>query len=63
MTHWPATFSTVATLLVGGGLAMAGQALADRRARRREREARRENFHIQSFTVQQEALMKIQRAE
>jgi hypothetical protein len=39
---------------------MAGQALADRRARRREREARRETFQIQNFTAQREALMKIQ---
>jgi hypothetical protein len=60
MTHWPATLSTALTLIVGGGLAMAGQALADRRARRREREGRRESFLIQNFAAQQEALMKLQ---
>lgn len=60
MVHWPATLYTVVTLLAGGGLAMAGQALADRRARRREREARRETFMMQNFTAQREALTKIQ---
>jgi hypothetical protein len=60
MTHWPATLSTIVTLVAGGGLAMAGQALADRRARRREREARRETFRMQNFTAQREALIKLQ---
>lgn len=60
MVHWPATLNTVVTLVAGGALAMAGQALADRRARRRDREARRETFLTQNFTAQQEALMKIQ---
>ena len=60
MTHWPAALNTAVSLIIGGALAMAGQALADRRARRREREARRETFLVQNFTAQQEALMKIQ---
>lgn len=60
MIHWPATLNTIVGLVLGGGLTMAGQALADRRARRREREARREAFLIQNFSTQREALMKIQ---
>jgi hypothetical protein len=60
MTHWPATLNTVVTLVAGGGLTMAGQALTDRRARRRDREARRETFLMQNFTAQREAVMKIQ---
>lgn len=60
MTHWPVAMNTAISLIIGGALAMAGQALADRRARRREREARRETFRIQNFAVQQEALMKVQ---
>jgi hypothetical protein len=59
MTHWPATLNTVLILIAGGGLTMAGQALADRRARRRDREARRETFLMQNFVVRQEAMMKI----
>jgi hypothetical protein len=60
MLHWPTTLNTIVGLVLGGGLTMAGQVLADRRARRREREARRETFLIQNFTAQREALMKIQ---
>lgn len=61
MVDWPATLDTVGTLIAGGVLTMAGQALADRRARRRDREARRETFLVQNyFAVQQEALMKTQ---
>lgn len=60
MSEWTTTLTTVATLIAGGGLTMIGQALADRRARRREREGDERKFQIQYFTMHQEALMKLQ---
>jgi hypothetical protein len=60
MVDWPATLNTMATLVAGGALTMATQALADRRARRRDREKQRGTFLLQNFTVQREAIMQIQ---
>lgn len=60
MTDWPTIVNTLVSLTAGGGIAIAGQSLADRRADRREREARREDYRISTFTAQREALMKVQ---
>jgi hypothetical protein len=60
VTEWPTIANTLISLIAGGGIAIAGQALADRRAGRREREARREDYKISSFAAQREALMKVQ---
>lgn len=60
MSDWPTVVNTVVSLMAGGGIAIAGQSLADRRAQRREREARREDFRVKNFTTQREALMRVQ---
>lgn len=60
MTDWPATLIPVGSLVIGSLLTIGGQALADRRTRKREREARAEGFRIQNFEVHREALLKIQ---
>jgi hypothetical protein len=60
MTDWPTVVNTLVSLIAGGGIAIAGQSLADRRASRREHKARREDYRISSFNAQREALMKVQ---
>src|ERR1700722_9001746 len=61
MTDWPTIVGTVASLVAGGGIAIVGQSLSDRRTNRRERESRREDYKVNYFfTVQREALMKVQ---
>jgi hypothetical protein len=58
MTNWV----PIVVALAGGGTigAIISQLLASRNASRRERESRRQNFSIQNFAAQREALVKMQ---
>jgi len=60
MTDWLTVVNTLVSLIASRGVAIAGQSPADRRAGRREREARREDCRISSFAAQREALMRVQ---
>jgi uncharacterized membrane-anchored protein YhcB (DUF1043 family) len=60
MVSWHTELIALVSLVVGSVLTMFGQAFADRRTRSREREARREDFLIQNFDTQREALLKVQ---
>lgn len=60
MTAWATVLLTLGSLVIGSVLTMLGQAFMDRRARSREREARREEFVIRNFDTQKEALLKVQ---
>jgi hypothetical protein len=60
MTTWATVLITLGSLVIGSVLTMLGQAFMDRRARSREREARREEFVIRNFDTHKEALLKVQ---
>jgi hypothetical protein len=60
LTGWAVTLVPVCSAIVGALIALTGQALADRRTTRREREARRENFKIQNFEIHRNALLEAQ---
>ncbi|MFG1961497.1 hypothetical protein [Nonomuraea sp. NPDC049028] len=59
---WVTTLVPVGSLITGAVLTMLGQSLADRRALRREHEARKEQFHAKNFEIHRDALLKLQEA-
>jgi hypothetical protein len=61
MVDWIDTALPIATLILGSGLTMAGQALRDRRAESRERAARREGFMVANFEVHRSGILEMQR--
>lgn len=59
MTNLTTVLVALGSVGVGSALTMLGQALADRRTKSRDREARREAFMAQNFDTQKEALLKV----
>lgn len=57
---WLSTMVPAASVVVGAAITMMGQALGDRRAWRRERDARREDFRAKNFEMHRDALMRLQ---
>jgi hypothetical protein len=62
MTDWAAMLVPAGTLVAGSVLAMCGQGLVDRRALRREREARRDNFTVKRYELERDTLLAQQDA-
>jgi hypothetical protein len=60
--HWVDILLPIATLIIGSGLTMAGQALSDRRRETRERRARREQFRVDNFDIHRTAMLEMQEA-
>jgi hypothetical protein len=60
MTDWATALVPVAALAVGSLLTMLGQSLTDRRAYRREREARYHDFRIRRFEIERDTLLELQ---
>jgi hypothetical protein len=62
MTDWAAMLVPAGTLVAGSVLTMFGQVLIDRRALRREREARRDAYKVKRYELERETLLALQNA-
>lgn len=60
--NWINILLPIATLVIGSGLTMLGQALSDRRREASERKVRKEQFRIGNFDVHRTALLEMQDA-
>lgn len=60
--NWINILLPIATLVIGSGLTMLGQALSDRRREESERKVRKEQFRIDNFDVHRTALLEMQEA-
>ncbi|TDB96912.1 hypothetical protein [Actinomadura sp. 7K534] len=60
MSPWISAVIALASLTIGSGLTIIGQLLTDKRAFRRDRIGRREEFRNNNFEVQRVALFQIQ---